>query len=373
MSADFDFPIYDLNSAVAAGPDLSGLTFDKTEYTPLEQLVENIRQLPKKPVRVSVKKLSVNGRVVADRMDKYLAHAGESSSMLKEVLKSPRHYYIAKQMELKPKTSHSFDFGTFVHSAILEPSKFNKVRVLPDVNLSTLEGCRTMVRYYSELLGSLYVVDISDMKMGDLRAELMTLSQKAADEGYTFIKADDAQIINVVRVCFNTYGGGILPHIIRYVQPEVSMYGNDPETGLKVKIRPDGLLLSENFGINAILSVKTTSATSVEAFYRDAAKFRYELAEGMYLKVASEITGRPFTATLMLMVQNVAPFQMALIYWDAEDLQIGKYKYAQALDVVKSCRESGQWAGFDAFAEDGNFGIIKGKLPDWIKYELTPQ
>ena len=45
----------------------------------------------------------------------------------------------------------------------------------------------------------------------------------------------------------------------------------------------------------------------------------------------------------MVMIQNTAPFQIALIFWDAEDLQIGKYKYAQALDIVKRCKASGSW------------------------------
>ena len=93
----------------------------------------------------------------------------------------------------------------------------------------------------------------------------------------------------------------------------------------------------------------------------------------MYLKVASEITGRPFTATLMLMIQSVIPFQMALLFWDAEDLQIGKYKYTQALDIVKECRETNTWPGFDALAEEGAFGIIQAKLPSFIKSELKPQ
>ena len=41
------------------------------------------------------------------------------------------------------------------------------------------------------------------------------------------------------------------------------------------------MLLEENFGINAILSIKTTSASSVQAFYNECAKYRYELSEGM--------------------------------------------------------------------------------------------
>ncbi len=372
---DFGFNIQDLSGATLHKP-LSSLGFEALEYTPFEQLLENIRQLPQKRSKVSNKSLSVNGVVVSDRMEKYLSHPAESSSLLKEALKSPRHYYISRlseDMRPKKKDTKHFEFGTFVHSAVLEPEKFDKVKILPEANLSRSEDCQMMVRYLSDVLSLTADVGITEWKIQTLRDEVKRLFDIAHERGYSFIKSEDAQVIDIIRAGFNTYGDGILPKLMRYVRPETSMYGVDQSTGLQVKIRPDGILLAEDFGVNAILSVKTTSATSVDAFVADCARYRYELSEGMYLKVASEITGRPFTATLMLMIQNVIPFQMALLFWDAEDLQIGKYKYTQALDIVKACRDANSWPGFDALAEEGAFGIIQTKLPDYIKAEVKPQ
>lgn len=372
---DFGFNIQDLSGATLHKP-LSSLGFDSLDYTPFEQLLEYIRQLPSQRAKVSNKSLSVNGVVINDKMEKYLAHSGESSSLLKEVLKSPRHYYIARLSEEqrpKPKNTKHFEFGTFVHSAVLEPEKFEKVKIMPEANLSRLDDCCMMVRYLNDVLCTTPDISIKEWKIQALRDEIKRLLDIAHEQGYSFIKAEDAQVIDIIRAGFNTYGGGILPKLMKYVRPETSMYGTDSSTGLQVKIRPDGILLAEDFGVNAILSVKTTSASTVDAFIADCARYRYELSEGMYLKAASEITGRPFTATLMLMIQSVIPFQMALLFWDAEDLQIGKYKYAQALDIVKACRDTNTWSGFDALAEEGAFGIIQVKLPDYIKAELKPQ
>lgn len=372
---DFGFTIQDLTGAELHKP-LSPLGFDATGYTPFEQLLEHIQRLPEKRAKVSNKVLSANGRVISDDMSKYLAHRGESSSLLKEALKSPRHYYIARlsdDMQPKKKEAKHFEFGTFVHSAVLEPSKFRKVRTLPEANLSQSEDCRMMVRYISDVLGLTPDVNLGEWKIKALRDELHKLFDEAKKQGYTFIKPEDAQVIDIIRAGFNTYGNGILPKLMRLVHPETSMYGVDASTGLRVKIRPDGFLLEEDFGVNAILSVKTTNASSIDAFIADCARYRYELSEGMYLKVASEITGRPFTATLMLMIQNTMPYQVALLFWDAEDLEIGKYKYTQALDVVKQCRDANTWPGFDALAEEGAYGIIQAKLPDYIKKEIKPQ
>lgn len=367
------FDVYDLAGATVAGDELSPLQFDRTEYTPFEGFLQHLSQLPDKPKRVRNYALSIHGRVANDRMERYLAHEGESSSLLKEVLKSPRHYLVARNMEVKPRNTDHFELGTFAHQAILEPSKFEKAIVEPKNNRGQIQGVCNLIGFYGDLLGIAPSAVLSTLKLPALKELLSDLEHEAAERGYTPISEDYDSIIRAMKISFKTYGGGILPKMMRYVKTETSMYGKDPSTDLKVKIRPDGLLLKENFGINAILSVKTTCANSVEAFMRDCAKFRYELAEGMYLDVASQITGRDFTATVMIMAQTVMPYQVAVFYWDAEDLQIGKYKYAQALDMVRQCMESGSWPGFDAKAEAGAHGIIQCKLPAYIRSELLPQ
>lgn len=369
---DFGFDIQDLAEANVA-EELSPLRFDRQEYTPFEQFLLQIRMLPDKPHKVRNYALSANGRVANDRMERYLSHEGESSSLLKEALKSPRHYLIAKNEQVKPRNTDHFELGTFCHLAMLEPSKFDRVVVEPKNNRATISGNIQLIRFCWDLLGIPQDTDLSTLNLPALKDKVAELEEQASCAGYTFIGEEHFNIIRVIKASYNTYGGGILPKMLAYAKTETSMYGTDPTTKLKVKIRPDGLLLEENWGLNAIVSVKTTCATSVEAFMRDCAKFRYELAEGMYLRVASEVTGRKFTATVMIMAQTVLPFQVAVFYWDAEDLQIGKYKYEQAMDIVKQCRDANSWPGFDAKAEAGAYGIIQCKLPDYIKSELLPQ
>lgn len=372
----FGFDVPDLSGASSTGEELQDveLRFDRNDYLDFEQLKYLLSMHEPEKKKPSCKSLSVNGRVVHDRMEKYLAAPGESSSALKEVLKSPRHYLIYKNEDLRPKDESHFTLGTFIHSAFLEPSKFAKVKVLPaEGNKSSKAGIFTLIKYYWNLLGLAPDVFLGEMKMDDLKETLFDLEVLAKKAGYTFIDADMAQVVKIVQSSYRTYGGGIIPHLVGLGRSEVSMYGKDPGTGLKVKIRPDCLLLEEQVGANLILSVKTTSATTIDGFMRDAAKYRYELAEGMYLQVASEITGRRFTGTLMLVAQTCIPFQCFLLYFDAEDLACGKYKYQQAIDIVRQCKENDSWPGFESFAEDDAFGIIQAKFPSWIKSELKPQ
>ena len=349
------------------------LQFDRNDYIDFEQMKWNLDALATAPTKkASCKSLSVHGRVVQDRMSKYLAAQGESSSALKEALKSPRHYLIYKNEKQLEEDKTHFTLGTFIHSAFLEPSKFGKVKVLPEANRSTKAGLQTLIKYYWDLLCRPQEL-LDDANMNDLRDILLDLETNAAAQGYTFIPADMAKVVDIIRASYKTYGGGILPRLVSMGRTEVSMYGKDPGTGLKVKIRPDCMLLEEQVGANIIMSVKSTSATSIEGFMRDAAKYRYHLAEGMYLQVASEITGRHFAGTLMLVAQTVVPYQCFLLWLDAEDLACGKYAYQQAIDIVRQCKDADSWPGFETYAEEDAHGIIQARFPSWIKNELKPQ
>lgn len=378
FARDFGFEAPDLSGAVAESEDLAKmpeLQFDKSGYTDFQDFIFRVYELPAKPATKKPNNavLSVNGRVVSDKMEKYLAAPGESSSALKTALVSPRHYLIYKNENLKPKDESHFTLGTFIHSAFLEPGKFDKVKTLPEnAPRNTNEGLVKLIDYFWRLLGK-DAKDLSEYNQKQLRTELGELEEEAAKQGYTFISATDAEVIRIIRTSYRTYGGGIIPKLIRHGKTETSMYGKDPATGLKVKIRPDCMLLEEQIGLNIILSVKTTSATTLDGFMRDAAKYRYELAEGMYLQVASQITGRKFTGTLMLIAQTVIPYQCALIWLDAEDLEIGKYKYQQAMETVRQAKASDSYPGFECYAEDGACGIIQTRFPNYIKAELKPQ
>lgn len=361
---------YDLSTAEVGEELQSPLHFEDSSYTTLDEFIQHINELPEKPVYVPMKNLSVNGKVVKDSFEKYLSAEGESSTALKEMCKTPIHYLYYKQQEFKPKNTNHFVLGTFAHQAFLEPSKFDKVVAEPTEPLNTKEGVAKTIEWYWNLLKRQPDSVLSDLNMGQLKSKLNDLKEDAS--GYTIVPGEYITIINAVKSSYYRYGGGILPKLMKHVKAEVSMYGVDPRTELKVKVRPDAMLLEEDFKTNAVVSFKTTSANTIEAFARDCAKFKYELSEGMYLDVASHIANRPFTATLMVVLQTCIPYQVFLLYWDAEDLEVGKYKYFQAMDQVRECKEKGQYPGYDVRAEQGNHGIIPLKLPNYIKYEVEP-
>lgn len=369
---DFGFPVHDL-SAATAGDELRPLRYDRTKYMDFEEFLSHLHVLPsRKRKRVKKGDLSVNGRVVADKIENYLAARGESSSALKQALITPRHYTIFKDPRIVRDADH-FVLGTFCHSAFLEPKLFEKIRVEPKENEASITGLSALIRWYWEQLDLTDECVLSELKRDELKEVLSGLRKRFHNEGFRCVKEEHNVIIDIVRKTFKTYGGGILPNLLKYADAEISFYTTDPETGLDVKVRTDAVLLEENIGANIVLSLKTTRQPTIEAFARDAVRLGYDLSEGMYLDVVSHTTGRQFTGTLMIVLQTVQPWQVFALWWSPEDLEAGKYKYRQALEIIADCKEKRHFPGFDARAEEGAHGIIQFELPAYSRLALPEQ
>ncbi|TYO83594.1 PDDEXK-like uncharacterized protein DUF3799, partial [Elizabethkingia miricola] len=179
--------------------------------------------------------------------------------------------------------------------------------------------------------------------------------------------------IQILRKHYERYGGGLLPRLLKHSKREISFYHTDPETGIDVKVRPDALQFEENIGCNAIISIKSSACEDLRAFMANSAKLHYDLSEGMYQEVCSEVTGRDFNCTITIFLQTVAPFAIAVLVWKPEDIEMGKYKYRTALRDIQKCAELGVYPGYDSLAEENTFGLVQMSLPNWNNVELAPK
>lgn len=346
---------------------------------------------------IDLKSLAVNGKIRQDEMEMYLQNKAYNSSTLKEALKSPLHLYFDREdgwkEELKKvqKSKSYFDLGTFLHACILEPSRFETIVTEPKANRSTIVGLKRLIKFWEDrviLQGGVIDGKIKDgntvIESARYTVEDAGLNIEKKDgrtlyyqilknlSGLTSVTEDQIMIINSVKRNFNRYGGGILTELMKGAKSEVSMYYTDPSTGIDARIRLDGLQTAENIGHNTVISIKSTSCESLNHFYYQSAKLNYELSEGMYLDGAEFVTARPFTCTIMIILQTVPPFGVAALVWNAEDLEIGKYKYRQALQTVADCEAAGKYPGYDIYAEADNLGLIDMKQPTWNAKELFP-
>ena len=371
---------FDLNDC-AEGEELNPSAYNPDDYPTKETVLDFIAlNSHKKPINIDLKSLSVNGTVKRDSMETYLESKHISSSNLKNALKTPRSFYYDWERVFEEKQKPCFQLGTFAHMAFLEPRLFELVKVEPVCNQASKDGVLQMIDFYEGLLENEkdYAKNAESESPSEkwnfnaLKEYRDDLKQKLIDLGYSFISEEMNMIITALKRNYYWYGGGIIPQILKGAYSEVSFYGRDEETGLDVRVRPDYFNVEENIGVNAVISFKTTRADDLGKFYYDCAKLKYELSEGMYQEVMSGITGRNFNVTIMIMLQTVEPYDVAVLFWSPDDLANGKYKYHYALSIVKDCFDKKWFPGYDAKAEDGARGIIDMQLPAWSKKLLHP-
>lgn len=348
---------------------------------------------------VYTESLNKNGIAVQESMSKYLASKGYiNSGALKEAQKSPLHLFYEvesgwrEKLEAYEKTKNHYVLGSFIHQALLEPTKFGRAIVEPAYKLNTKDGVQSMVAFWEDKIASIGTIDregllvsykdaIESMK-GCIESSGLGLDKidglrtycalLKSSSGFTAITESDKLIIDIIHSNYKRYGDGLFYDLLKRSKREISLYYDDPIYGIKQRIRPDALQFSENIGADTIISVKSTRAESIGHFTYQSAKLNYELTEGMYCEVASAVTERDFNCVITIMVQTVAPFGVAALVWDGEDIEIGKYKYRQALQTTAECFESGKYPGYDAYAESGNRGLIAMKQPEWNTKELHP-
>ena len=332
-----------------------------------------------------------NGFVIKEDMSKYLAAKDYiNSGALKEAIKSPLHLFYQlnsgwkDQLEAYEKTKSYFVLGEFIHQAILEPRKFERVVIEPGYKLNTKDGVKSLIAFWEDKLYETEEDEVSTSeevketiikagfdldKMDGLRQYYAALK---VSSGFSSVSETDKLIIDIVYFNYRRYGDGLFPELLKRSKRETSIYYEDPVYNLRQRIRPDAMQFEENIGANTIISVKSTRAESIGHFTYQSAKLNYELSEGMYCEIASAVTRRDFNCVITIMVQTIPPYGVAALVWDGEDIEIGKYKYHQALQTVSDCLETGKYPGYDAYAEAGNRGLIAMKQPEWNTKELHP-
>ena len=377
MNAENQTPMPDLYSAKVSEEDyFKVIDYSRPleEYPTIQTITDHLRQHAASK-HVYTESLNQFGKVVCDDMEKYLDNDAVSSSMLKAALKTPLDFQFSlsedKEELEKLRGKKHFALGTFLHQCVLEPTKFKRAIIEPDFKLSSHEGCDVGIAFYEGLcaeMGKEYPnVPVESLQTKKNYIEAL---KKCAD--VEPVEAEHKLKIDILERRIKTYGGGIIPRLLLHSKREVSVYHQDVETGLDLKVRPDALQFKENIGVDAVISIKSTACENLNAFYAHAAKLHYDLSEGMYQEVVSAATGRDFNTTIMIMLQTVAPYHIAVLVWTAEDIEMGKHKYKTALFNAKEIIDKGSAKGYDVFAESDDFGLIKMQLPGWNQREQLP-
>ena len=367
------------------------------EYPTAEKIANFLKSNGNGGQHIYTADLNVNGIAVQDSMEKYLGTDALQSSHLKNALKTPLHLGFSmdddkKELEAIQGEKAYFKLGEYLHQCILEPTKFGRVIVEPKNSLASKEGVNNLIGFWkSEIEKQGFGIDENDEEIMVEQAYAIAIS-KVIDAGMDLNKQDGRKEhyrnlmalsgleavseehylkIQILKKHYENYGDGLVGDLLKHSKREISFY-QKTDDGLDLKVRPDAIQFEENIGVNAIISIKSTACEDLRAFEYHAAKLNYDLSEGMYQDVISKVTGRDFNTTIMIMLQTVAPFGIAVLVWSAEDIEMGKYKFRSGLQIAKESIEKNIFKGYESFADDNNRGMIDMQLPQWNNKELLP-
>lgn len=311
-----------------------------------------------------------NGTVIADDFIHYLGATGHYSTgaFVKLALGNPLDFQWYNDVEARAelekfKDRSYFDLGRFLHLCVLEPDKWGQVVVEPAANRGTHDGLDTLVRFWNnyDTSSDMTLPVGPDIKTADKKK---WIEEVAANSGLSVIEEKQHLIIQHLRNRWVRYADGAWFDILKKAHREVSMY-TDEYQGLPMRIRPDGMLFSDQIGVNAIVSVKTTSAANLRQYRSQCAQLGYHIKEAAYQDIASHITGKPFTTTINIVFQTVEPFNVGVFVWDMEDMQIGSALFNDAVAEAKVLKQSGEYPGWDEVANEA--GLIDVSLPEWAR------
>ena len=249
----------------------------------------------------------------------YHADPAISASQLKEISRSPFHYWKRyvdpDRSPLKP--TAAMRFGSLVHCAVLEPKELlQRYALAPDRR--TKEG--------------------------------KAIADKMLADGIEPVNDNDFEQALSMAAAVHSHQTASL--LLTNGQAEQSFWWDDVATRLRCKCRPD------LFDGELIVDLKTCVDASPAGFGKAIANFGYQLQAAHYL------AGTLAKRFIFVAVEKVYPFAVGVYELDAEALVHGSIARHNALQRVQDCRAVGEWPGYTD-------GIQTLQLPGWALKDQT--
>lgn len=215
---------------------------------------------------------------------------------------SPFHYKNAERDE-----TSSLVIGHAGHTAVLEPDEFeSRYAVFPEgMTKTTKEGKST----WAELESSGKSI---------LRFSEYTAAMSAA---------------KAIR------GNRVANELLADGDAEVTVLAEIDDVPTKIRIdyyRPD---------LGMLIDVKTSDDAGLGAFSRSIASYGYDIQAAFYLDTC-RMLDLPAESFVFIVVENKAPYGVAVYEIDQTSIEIGREKYQRGLDIYRQCIAFDEWPGY---------------------------
>jgi PDDEXK-like domain of unknown function (DUF3799) len=261
--------------------------------------------------------------------DQYHSGPEISNSGLRDFARSPFHYYsLHRDPKRPPRAVKAGQLeGTLAHCATLEPGEFDKrFATGPSVNRNT--------NAWKDFVAS-------------LPGGVTAIQQEQRD--VAFAQAASVRAIEDVAALLSSGGAA-----------EVSVYWNDPETGVGCRARPDYAAPAGDGVI--LLDLKTYSDSSPEEFRRQIARKAYHCQDALYSDGYALASGEPVLGFVFVAVETAWPYVASAVMLDDASREQGRQENRALLDAYAECLKTDVWPSYTSMIE-----LVS--LPQWA---MTP-
>jgi exodeoxyribonuclease VIII len=249
----------------------------------------------------------------------YHADPAISASQLKEISRSPYHYwsrYLDPDRTPTIATS-AMKLGSLTHCCVLEPDQVSaRYGIIPDRRSNAGKA---------------------------LAAEMEA-------SGIETVTAQEME--QALAMAASVRSNSTVSSLLSNGAAETSHWWDDIPTGLRCKCRPDW------FDGELIVDLKTCQDASPAGFGKAVAAFHYQIQAAHYL------AGTLAKRFIFVAVEKTYPFAVGVYELDPEALVHGSIARHNALQRIQDCRAIGEWPGYTD-------GIQTLQLPGWALKDNT--
>ena len=237
----------------------------------------------------------------------YFAIEAMSQSGAKEMLRSPLHFRFQRDNPTEP--TPAMQFGTAVHTGILEPAKFDaSVVAIPACDRRTKDGKATFAAFMATAVGKI------------------ALPQADFDRCRRTIDA--------------VHRHPMARELLAGAEVETSLFWIDNRYKVPCKARVD----ARNHG--GLVDVKTTQDASPQAWPRTVAAWGYEIQGAHYFSGCEHLLDATPAFFVHIAVESEPPHGVACYALQGDAIGVGGARMNLALERYAKAQESGFWPAY---------------------------
>lgn len=280
-------------------------------------------------------------------------HANEthiSATQVKYAKKSLRLMDWYRRGLIKQEDKPAFGFGNAFELALLDKNEFaQRVAIMPDSKW--VEGAMA-VKDYSNPRNSSFYQSAKEEWAANNKGKYVILD-KGEKESWEAIQ----------HMLDSVYQDSVIQKLIENTEYQLSIFWTDPETGLKLKTRPDICKRKKN----VIVNVKTVNDGSPESFARECAKWDYPIQAAIEMQgcLKSGLMEK-IDNYFWLVLEKEPPYNATIYEFAEKDIEMFTDRVQYYFTKIRQAQKQNLWPGYTDRA-DNKYGILTVEIPLWYR------